>query len=408
MGGGGIDSSQGTPGGVVSFRAPPNLGGLSARSPDLGGAQQGVTPSVLPGSMPRAEVQASTDATRSKVAAAMAKARTPVFDPARAQRVMDEALRGATDTEKAQHQILEAAFKQAEARNAGVDLARANFFTKFMTFATVAVSASVAAALTVATLGAAAPLMALTGLRLVQAVADVGCAAVCWRDAKASVREGRTIQTLPMGANAMGNLLHKGYRSVMGCDKDAPAAKHFATRYAAAFTVGLSVASLVTGQLFTPAAELTCQACRWAATSVASMMLYYETKAATTMTDGHAGLSKAAEVDFKAAQALMKNLQDTDRERVLRFVKSLVAQDRLEASNRPAAQGELEVFHEKCAAAWRDDPEPAPEVVGRLKAMEDDNRKARTVARYWIAITTIMNLGMAVSGLSSNVIKPAM
>mgnify|MGYP002130418957 CR=1 FL=1 len=62
---------------------------------------------------------------------------------------MEEALKQATAAEKAQHQVLEAAFKQAQARNAGVDLARANFFTRFMTFATVAVSASVAAALTV-------------------------------------------------------------------------------------------------------------------------------------------------------------------------------------------------------------------------------------------------------------------
>ena len=44
----------------------------------------------------------------------------------------------------------------------------------------------------------------------------------------------------------------------------------------------------------------------------------------------------------------------------------------------------------------------------RLQRMEDDNRQARQFARRWIAVSTLMNLGMAVSGVSGSVIKPAM
>lgn len=372
------------------------------------GPAPSVTPTVLPGSLPPARSPASAQETRAKAASATTKARAPVFDPSRTARVMEEALKQATAAEKAQHQVLEAAFKQAQARNAGVDLARANFFTRFMTFATVAVSASVAAALTVATFGAAAPLMALTGLRLVQAVADVGCAAICWRDARASAREGRTIQTLPMGANAMGNLLHKAYRGIQGCGEADPAARHFATRYAAAFTVGLSLATMITGQLFTPAATLTCQACRWAATTVASLMLPYETRVATTRAEHQAGLSGSAAVDFESAQALVREMDEAGRGQVLGFVRSLVARGEAAALHRPGALAELQALHEQVANPVVAGPEPDPRQARRLQRMEDDNRQARQFARRWIAVSTLMNLGMAVSGVSGSVIKPAM
>jgi hypothetical protein len=403
MGGFGIDTKH-----SASVRPAGDAASAPQEATPSGGAGQALKPTVLPGSLPPAQVSSSPTQTRAKAAAAMAKARAPVFDPVRTQRVMDEALKRASAAEKAQHQVLEAAFKQAQARHAGVDLARANFFTRFMTFATVAVSASVAAALTVATLGAAAPLMAMTGLRLLQAVADVGCAAICWRDAKASVREGRTIQSLPLGANAMGNLLHKAYRGYHGVGEADPAAKHFATRYAAAFTVGLSMATLVTGQLFTPAATLTCQACRWAATSVASLMLPYETRVATTKTEQHGDLSGRAAVDFKSAQAMLKELDEAGRGKVLGFVKSLVAHEQQEAWYKPAAKGELQAFYDQQTSGWTDPQAPDPERARRLEDMESDNRMARKVARTWIAVNTLMNLGMAVSGISTNVIKPAM
>lgn len=410
MGNGTISRSAGVPSSASFYgsKGTPDPDSATSR-PANADKPSSVVPASLPGSLPPARTQSLFGTVREMVASATGKAKKPLFDSEETKRVMEEALEKATPEERAQHRALEAACKQAQARLAGVDLARANFFTKFMTFATVAVSASVAATLTVATFGAAAPLMALTGLRLVQAIADVGCAAVCWRDAKASVKAGRTIQTLPMGANAMGNLLHKCYRSATGSSMGDPDAKHFAAVGAAGFTVALSAATIITGQWFSPAAMLTAQTCRWAATAVAAVMLMPE-GGARKLAQRQSDMQKQASVDFKAAQQLTRELalklksegSDCDP---LGVIREIVARGQQEGAHKIPSMAELEALCAKHEAGWPQAPEPDPQEVSRTKTLEKSNAKWQTFARRWIAAVTIANLGRALDGFDRAFIR---
>ena len=94
--------------------------------------------------------------------------------------------------------------------------------------------AACAIAATVATGGAAAPLVAFTGLRLLMSAADARAARECVRCAEANLR-GENLKPPPLGPNALGNWLHGRLKGRYGEDK----AKVYAAYGSTAVALGL-------------------------------------------------------------------------------------------------------------------------------------------------------------------------
>lgn len=137
-------------------------------------------------------------------------------------------------------QITRWAEKDAQAQAAGVDLRRKTFINKLISTGAALITLGVAVALSVATAGAATPLVAVAGVRAVVLMGDSLAAWIDWR---------RSTETpprkLPLGANCLGNLLY-GLATRIGV-KDLDAAKQAARVGSGLITVGLASASLALG-----------------------------------------------------------------------------------------------------------------------------------------------------------------
>ncbi len=210
----------------------------------------------------------------------------------------------------------------------GVDLAKASFMSKLLGVGTAAAIAGVAVALTVATHGATAPLVAVLGTRFLIAAADAACAWRCWRDAKAAAA-GRAVENpLPLGANAIGNLLHKALRS---CGLDAGRATRYATTGSALVSVGLSAAALGLG-LFAPAADLAGKITRLAAGGAAALLFPFETYALCKEQVGKPGRQEALKALDDAVRQYVSqgdtNQQAQRKRRILAALHSQTARDR--------------------------------------------------------------------------------
>lgn len=98
----------------------------------------------------------------------------------------------------------EVASKMDAAKRAGVPLARSNFMSKLLGVGINVVAVAVAAALTATSFGAGAALLAVASVRLAVAVGDAACAYKTWKEAQ----ETPPRNTLPMGADSIGNACH--------------------------------------------------------------------------------------------------------------------------------------------------------------------------------------------------------
>ncbi len=121
------------------------------------------------------------------------------------------------------------------ADQAGVQLARATFMTKLLGAGICAVGVGVAAALTSVTFGVGIGLLAVASVRLAIAVGDAACAYKTYKEAC----EIPPRKTLPLGANSLGNLLHK---TVFSYEKNPDQRVRKATLAAGAVNLGLAAA----------------------------------------------------------------------------------------------------------------------------------------------------------------------
>lgn len=163
--------------------------------------------------------------------------------------------------------------KLRAAAAAGVDLARKTFMSRLLGASLSAMFLGVAVALTVATGGAAAPVLAIAALRFISVAADAACAYKCWRDA-CDAQAGRPVsRPLPMRASAVGNLvyavaIHRGYTP--------EEATRWATRGQGLVALSLAVAGAVLGGIG-PAATVAEKACRMAAGALLTVQFPVDT-----------------------------------------------------------------------------------------------------------------------------------
>ena len=122
-----------------------------------------------------------------------------------------------------------------KADRAGVQLARATFMSKLLGAGICAIGVGVAAALTGVSFGVGAALLAVASVRLAVAVGDAACAYKAYKEAC----ETPPRKTLPLGANSLGNLLHK---TVFRGEKDPDQRVRKATLAAGAMNLGLAAA----------------------------------------------------------------------------------------------------------------------------------------------------------------------
>lgn len=213
-------------------------------------------------------------------------------------------------------QLKASAAKLETARRAGVDLARASFMAKLLGAAMNAVGVGVAAALTVVTGGAAAPMLAIASMRFLSAAADAGYACKLWRDAR-DAADGKPVgPPPPMGANALGNLFHAAF----SCRPfDAAKAVDRATRAASFVQFGLAVSALAVGAAIVVPAPVVHQVSR----IVSSALLIAVFGRETQLMEGQA---EARDAVTQASEELA-----THREALLAWLRSLEGNDRLEA-----------------------------------------------------------------------------
>jgi hypothetical protein len=172
--------------------------------------------------------------------------------------------------EPAQALLRQAGLKLLRAREAGVDVARMTCLSKALGVAASAIGLGVAVALAVVSLGAAAPLVAIAGTRLLQAAADARDARQCLVNAR-RLRDGEAIppgDERPLGANALGNLLHGVARRRGLGDIDAV---RFATNASAFLSTGLSVVALGVGMV-APALPLSETICQWVNSGLVALL----------------------------------------------------------------------------------------------------------------------------------------
>lgn len=333
----------------------------------------------LPGSLPSASFKGAIVDAQALAASMATKSQAPLgtAPPGPLPELLARDAR-----ERALDKVLQAAVKQAEARKAGVDLAKSNYFIKLMTFAGVAVTFGVTLALTVATAGAAAPMMALTSMRLAMAIGDVYYARKCVGAAQESLKQGRPVAGPPMGGSCVGNWLH-AYRTWRG-DDDA-AARSYATSRGAIFTISLSLAMLVTGTMWTPAAAGAAQISKWVSSSVMGLMVPYELRVGYGDTRKQAGRTEDASELFNAAHdAATAELTEDDR----RWLKDLL-EDALGGvkGQAPLARKELDDLLGIANRNWPQRPVDANDRKVR-KEREEAQEAWRSTTRLYIAANT--------------------
>lgn len=196
-------------GGAPTATAPPGLA-TNPLPPEPGAHAQGV------------DLQTLAQSAAHKAAAYVAGGAPPV-----PQRLESQAL--------ALEKIQSFSKRLEEADRAGVQLARASFMSKLLGAGICAVGVGVAAALTGVSFGVGAALLAVASVRLAVAVGDAACAYKTYKDAC----ETPPCKTLPLGANSLGNLLHK---TVFRGETDGDQRVRKATLASGALIVGLAAA----------------------------------------------------------------------------------------------------------------------------------------------------------------------
>lgn len=210
--------------------------------------------------------------------------------------------------------VIGALATQAEARKLGVDLAKADYFNKKHNVAVAFTNFVLTALLTAATGGAAAPLLALTAVRLVIASADMACARKTLKDSEIEHQTGRPVKDrLPMGSSAVGNLtfwIAKGLNKEVSDDS----AKLWATRAGSFVSVGVSLSMLFTGLYSAPAFAFTEGICRTASSTAAGFLGLYEYgKVGLSQAPAQAKLLEKARTDMAEAGQMLAFMNDDDR-----------------------------------------------------------------------------------------------
>lgn len=338
---------------------------------------------AIPASLPPSSFNGTSERAQQLCVAAKTKANVPL---SAADAALQDALAKASPRERALHLVLEGAIKQAEARKAGVDLAKSNFFIKLMTFAGIAVSFGVTLALTVATAGAAAPMLALTSVRLVTAIGDVYYAGKCVKAAQESLKTGRPVPAPPLGGSCVGNWLYD-YRIRRG---DTPVeAKDYATGRSAIFTIALSLAMLATGTLWTPAVAGAAQISRWVSSILMGLMLPYELKVGF----------RDAQMQSKRVEATAEMLEEARSTAMkpedLEWFQEVLA-DALKGvqGEQPLARKELEDLRHATPESWATQSVNPADVEARKKR-EQAYEAWRSTTRLFIGLNTASSFGRA-------------
>lgn len=220
--------------------------------------------------------------------------------------------------------VLSALATQAEARKLGVDLAKADYFNKAHNVAVAFTNFVLTALLTAATGGLAAPMLALTSLRLVIATADMACARKTLKDAEQEHTTGRPVKDrLPMGSSAVGNLTFWLARSL---DKsmDDDRARVWGTRLGSFVSVGLSLSMLFTGLYAAPAFAFTEGLCKMASSTAAGFLGFYEYgKVGLFQAPAQAKLLDKARANMATASATLAHISDEDRAHLAKWLREI-------------------------------------------------------------------------------------
>jgi len=147
----------------------------------------------------------------------------------------------------AQEKLSQASSKLKEASDNGVSLAKASFFKKCLNVGAALVGVVVAAMLTVASGGVAAPLMAMTCINLAVSCGDAYCAHRNLRNAQ-DLAQGKPVppeRLLPGGNSCIKNMVH-AIAVKAGASPDT--AKKIASAVSGFFQLGLAVGAAVAGQ----------------------------------------------------------------------------------------------------------------------------------------------------------------
>lgn len=204
---------------------PPSQGAAAGEVPPPPAVVEAPPPlQAFPGELQPPAVAPPPEEARAIEAAAMALAQGPGVAAVRSNRqyIVRMAHRWAT-----KNQIAEAA---------GVQLRKATFFNKLLSTGGALITLGVAAALAVATGGAALPFVLIASVRAAVLVSDSMCAWADWRGAK----ETPPVR-MPLGANSLGNLIY-----ALGTRWGLPEAqaKSLGKNVSAVLIVGLGAAGL--------------------------------------------------------------------------------------------------------------------------------------------------------------------
>ncbi len=220
--------------------------------------------------------------------------------------------------------VIGALATQAEARKLGVDLAKADYFNKKHNVAVAFTNFVLTALLTAATGGAAAPLLALTAVRLVIASADMACARKTLQDSEIEHQTGRPVKDrLPMGSSAVGNLTFWVAKALnKGVSDDS--AKLWATRASSFVSVGVSLSMLFTGLYSAPAFAFTEGICRMASSTAAGFLGLYEYgKVGLSQAPDQAKLLEKARTDMAEASQMLALMNDDDRRWLASYLRGI-------------------------------------------------------------------------------------
>lgn len=262
-------------------------------------------------------------------------------------------------------QALETALRQ------GVDVARKNFVGKLCSVAAGSVMLGLAIAATVATGGAAAPLVAFTGLRLLMSVADARAARECVKCAEANLRgENRTPPTL--GPNALGNWLHGKLKGRYGDDK----AKVYAAYGSTAVALGLFA---LTAAIKVPAtaAKLSVKAVKTATLGLMALVWGNDTWVISKGDRQRVTIDEARQVFREAERALRDH--DPQGLGIAEIRRGLG--ERLGADGKAASAGGGDVFLRQLLEPSREEDDRAIAITPAASQARAEAQEARGIGR---------------------------
>ncbi len=197
---------------------------------------------------------------------------------------------GTTESDSAKARIQTMADSYLKACDQGVDLAKSGFMRKLLGAGVAAALTGVAIAVAAASGGAAAPLVAIAGVRLLVAASDAACAWKCWRDAQAAAAGRPVAAPLPMGSNSVGNFFHQIFTA---CGVSPQKASAYADRASAVACIGLAAAALGVG-IAAPAADLAGKVTRLVAGTLAAAVIKKEAQGLREQRQTHTRLRTEA------------------------------------------------------------------------------------------------------------------